>query len=319
MKVRYVVPVLTALVIAGMTSCSSGHKGSESVSMDEAKARSRAEEIVRQAVEGMAPKPRLEPQANTVRECLKDSGGESDGLVQVQLTYWLKDVPGAAAKGLVKHARDAWVARGYAFQTDGDWSDPFPSVAMRTDSDDFWMTAVTGVLNKESGDGLASIEVTSPCFRPAHSSGRDERASGHKPAPVVESLTSDGHQELDVDEALKRTVLAHSSKVFDALQVPAIAEDADELRLIPGSSATAAKLQHTWQTTPLNGAQANAAVTRLHRYVQEEDWRVCRDVAGENGGRYLVSEHRDGTVLQMYCGVEGPLRVAIAAPMTRDA
>ncbi|MGA5319848.1 hypothetical protein ACPCIU_05360 [Streptomyces seoulensis] len=85
--------------------------------------------------------------------------------VQVRLTYQLTGVPGSVARKLVRQARDAWVKRGYEVQgKDGDWSDPFPSVSMRTPGDDFWMTALTGVLDKAKGEGLAAVSVTSPCF-----------------------------------------------------------------------------------------------------------------------------------------------------------
>lgn len=101
--------------------------------------------------------------------------------VQVQLTYRLTGVPGSAAKQLVRQARDAWVKRGYRFQSsDADWNDPYPTVSMRTEPDDFWMDAITGVLDKEKGTGVPSLGVTSPCFRPS-----DATALRSGPAPLA--------------------------------------------------------------------------------------------------------------------------------------
>ncbi|MFI1365753.1 hypothetical protein [Streptomyces griseochromogenes] len=133
--------------------------------MDDQQATKRAEEIIHQAVDGMSPKPILKRTGlRPVGACLADdhSVGERQ---QVTLSYQLTGVPGTEAKKLVRQARDAWVKHGYKFQdSDGDWSDPFPSVDMRTPSDDFWMTVLTGVVDKAKGEGLAAISVTSPCF-----------------------------------------------------------------------------------------------------------------------------------------------------------
>lgn len=75
------------------------------------------------------------------------------------------DEHSAGGRVQVRQARDAWVERGYEFQgKDGDWADPFPSVSMRTPGDDFWMTALTGVVDRAKGEGMAAISVTSPCF-----------------------------------------------------------------------------------------------------------------------------------------------------------
>ena len=41
-----------------------------------------------------------------------------------------------------------------------------PPVEMHTKPDDFSMGAVTGVMEKQKGEGLAAITVTSPCFLP---------------------------------------------------------------------------------------------------------------------------------------------------------
>ncbi|MFC7866136.1 hypothetical protein ACFU5B_20225 [Streptomyces murinus] len=133
--------------------------------MNEQQAKERAEEIVHQAVDGMSPKPTLKRTGlNPVGACLADdhSAGERR---QVTLSYQLTGVPGTEAKKLVRQARDAWVRRGHTFQSsDADWSDPFPTVNMRTVPDDFWMTALTGVVDKAKGEGLAAITITSPCF-----------------------------------------------------------------------------------------------------------------------------------------------------------
>ncbi|MEU3371871.1 hypothetical protein ABZ734_15555 [Streptomyces sp. NPDC006660] len=135
--------------------------------MSDTQAIARAEEILHQAVDGMTPRPTLKAvRRASVGPCLADDESE-DGRVQVRLGYQLAGVPGAQAKDLVKQAREAWRKRGYEFQSPDaarDRTGPFPSVFMRTPSDDFWMDATTGVVDRASGEGLAAITVTSPCF-----------------------------------------------------------------------------------------------------------------------------------------------------------
>ncbi|MFF9900274.1 hypothetical protein [Streptomyces longispororuber] len=149
--------------------------------MNEQEAVRRAEEIVHQAVDGMAPEPTLRslgPEA--VGACVaRDDHGPDDRL-QVSLTYQLVGVPGADAGKLVRQAQDAWVEQGYAYQSsDPDGSDPFPSVTMRSTSDEFWMEALTGVVHRAKGKGVAVISVTSPCFeRPTGGSG-DQAATSY--------------------------------------------------------------------------------------------------------------------------------------------
>lgn len=120
----------------------------------------------------MSPKPRLKGSAQ--RPSAHASPGvtaDPDDRIQVMLSYEVTDVPGRDAKSLVRQARDAWVKRGYKFQSsDANWSQSFPIVNMRTEPDDFWMDAITGVVDREKGKGLATITVASPCFAPSNSS-----------------------------------------------------------------------------------------------------------------------------------------------------
>ncbi|MGW7637482.1 hypothetical protein [Streptomyces decoyicus] len=163
-----------ALIAAAMaaTSCGvqkDGETAAEPSKMNEKQAIERAEQIIHQAVDRMSPQPALNPVRNWTHSCLAREDHGPDDRVQVTRSYQLTGVPGADAKKLVRQARDAWAKHGYKFQSadaDGDWSDPFPSVDMRTEPDDFWMGAVTGVMDRQKGEGLAAITVTSPCFLP---------------------------------------------------------------------------------------------------------------------------------------------------------
>ncbi|MGW6944869.1 hypothetical protein ACWGF3_38490 [Streptomyces xanthophaeus] len=166
---------LLAVVTAG-TACGAkgdgretGGRAPQQATMNEQQATDRAEDIIRQAVDGMSPGPTPERMGSApVGPCIaRDDHGPDDRLA-VTVTYRLTGVPGNEAQNLVRQARDAWLKQGHKRNTSGevDWSSPFPTVYMRTEPDDFWMDAVTGVVDRATGEGLASISVRSPCFLP---------------------------------------------------------------------------------------------------------------------------------------------------------
>lgn len=131
--------------VTGTTACGSQHSErpndrppAQPATLNVQQATQRAEHIVHQAVDGMSPEPVLKGTGlQRVGPCLADDHSTGER-VQVRITYRLTEVPGKAAKKLVHQARDSWVQRGYEFQgSDADWSDPFPSVSMRTTPDEF--------------------------------------------------------------------------------------------------------------------------------------------------------------------------------------
>ncbi|MFJ8009324.1 hypothetical protein [Streptomyces fagopyri] len=212
MKLSGITPaVLLLAMTVAISACGTqdggaggGSTTSKRVIMDERQATKRAEGIIHQAVDAMSPKPTLKrTPLKLMGSCLAGDDHGSDDRVQLRLSYQLTGVPGSEAKSLVRQARDAWVQQGYKYQSRGaDWSDPFPTVSMRTEPDDFWMTALTGVLDKSKGEGLAAITVTSPCFSPGGDSTAD--------TAVLRSPHTDGRAA--------RRALDRSSRIYDALQ-----------------------------------------------------------------------------------------------------
>ncbi|MFD5651027.1 MULTISPECIES: hypothetical protein [unclassified Streptomyces] len=263
--------------------------------MDEQQATRRAEEIIHQAVDGMSPRPTLKRSGlRPVGPCLADehSSGER---VQVRITYQLTDVPGDAAKKLVRQARDTWVNRGYEFQgSDADWSDPFPAVSMRTVPDDFWMTALTGVVDRAKGDGLASISVTSPCFVDDGSASAD---------PAFFRTTS--------DEEAERRALRHSSRLYDALRVPhAPTRGGEGIGTYQDGADTYS--HHSWSTRPLTAEETALAMARARHFLEAEGW-ITRISAGAAGLAIAARDPRDGSIVQVSPSTTGAVRVAVTA------
>ncbi|MFT9475849.1 hypothetical protein [Streptomyces sp. 11-1-2] len=310
MKLRTTMVAVALLAVALATAaCGSEQDGqgkhdkatSKQVTMDEEQATKRAEEIIHQAVDGMSPKPTLKRSGPVpVGPCVADDHGSDDRL-QLSLSYDLTGVPGSAAKKLVRQARDAWVKQGYKFQdSDEDWSKPFPTVDMRTEPDDFWMDAVTGVVDRAKGEGLASIGVTSPCFAPAGDS-----------ASKADNTAL--HSATTADDPGVRRALDHSSRIYDALRVRhATRGEGDVVRTVQDADGT--WLHHDWSTDPLTAEEAADAIGRAHAYLKSANWTV-RHVSTDAPVPALFALHEeDETVAQLVPSAEGTLRVAVTTP-----
>jgi hypothetical protein len=300
--------LLTALIAVTACGAHGGGKGDgattpKHVAMNEQQATKRAEEIIHQAVDGMSPKPKLERIGPApVGACIaRDDGGPDDRL-QVSIAYKLTEVPGSKAKTLVRQARDAWVKLGYKFQSsDADWSKPFPHVNMRTEPDDFWMDAITGVVNRATGEGLASIGVTSPCF--------SRNASDQSTAD------STAFQRTQVDEHAEHLALAHSSRIYDALHVRhAAGQEGDGISAYQDAEGT--YVHHAWSTQPLSEEETAQAMARGRTYFESAGWTV-RHVLAEAGVPALIARNvEDESVAQVAPSTTGALRVAVTTPVT---
>ncbi|WP_327231097.1 hypothetical protein [Streptomyces murinus] len=297
-----VVASLTA--VGALVGCGSGQTrsgtetGSKRVTMNEQQATERAEEIVHQAVDGMSPKPTLKRTGlNPVGACLADdhSAGERR---QVTLSYQLTGVPGTEARKLVRQARDAWVRRGYTFQSsDADWSDPFPTVNMRTVPDDFWMTALTGVVDKAKGEGLAAITITSPCFGTG--------GSGTAASSSVRRTTGDVQAE--------RLARAHSSRLYDALQVRhAVTGEGEGLATYQEGEERYA--HHSWSTEPLTEDAMAQVLTRARAHFQGLGWMLPQTPTEAGPPVLLAGNTVDGSVARLAPTADGVLRVAMTTP-----
>lgn len=296
---------LTAAVAACGTQQDGSGNGptkSKQATMDEKQAAERAEEIVHQAVDGMSPKPTLKRTGlRPLGACVARDDGGSDDRVQYRLTYQLTGVPGSKAKTLVRQARDAWVKLGYKFQSsDADWSDPFPSASMRTEPDDFWMTALTGVVDRAKGEGLAAISVTSPCFAPSSGSAADSAALHHT----------------QVDERAEHRALDHSSRIYDALHARhVLAQEGEGLSTYQDSEGT--YVHHAWSTQPLTEEESVRAMDRVKTYFETAGWTVRAFSTGD-GVPVIVARHgQDGSIAQVAPSTTGAVRVAVTTPAAR--
>ncbi|MCF3178867.1 hypothetical protein IPZ70_02720 [Streptomyces polychromogenes] len=281
-----------------------GGRAPKQVMMNEQQAIDRAEEIIRQAVDGMSLKPTLErvgPQP--VGPCLARDDHGPDDRVQVTLAYKLTGVPGSEAQNLVRQARDAWLKQGYKYTSGEDnWSSPFPAVFMRTEPDDFWMDAMTGVLDRAKGEGLASLTVTSPCFlAPGKASG----ASAADPAAFEAPKAGD---------LAVRRALAHSSRIYDALRVGSAPTQPGE-GLSTVRDGAGAAVHHTWSTAPLPQDERIRAVARAQAYFQGAGWKV-RNMPTPEGLPAVVAGHPgEHTIAQVAASTTGAVRVAVTTPL----
>ncbi|MGW6978658.1 hypothetical protein ACWGE1_04240 [Streptomyces sp. NPDC054932] len=300
MNLRRVVASGVLLALMGTTAaCADQGKPTEKVTMNEQQAVSRAEQIVQQAVAGLSPQPALQQNgAKGPGACLADYGVSKRA--QVIHRYQLTKVPGSAAKDLLGQVRDAWVAQGYKFKSkegEGDWSKPDPYISMRTEPDDFWMSGGIGITNEATGEGIAYITVTSPCYP------KPERSAS--PSPQSQSQS----QSLSADEASRQAVLAHSSRIYDALRVRHDAAGGGDLRTVENEGAT--YVHHTWATEPLADDRAARAMARAQGYFEGSGWRV-RSAAG----RLVALGPADEVAVQLARADHGGLNVGVTGPAT---
>ncbi|MFJ9580207.1 hypothetical protein ACIRQF_27965 [Streptomyces sp. NPDC101191] len=272
--------------------------------MNEQQAIDRAEEIIGEAVDGMSPRPTLERMGNApVGACIARDDHGADDRVQVTLIYKLTGVPGAQAQNLVRQARDAWLKKGHKYNTSGevDWAGAFPTVYMRTEADDFWMDAVTGVVDRAKGEGVASLKVTSPCFLPP---GKGSAAAADPAA----------FETADADSPAARRALGHSSRIYDVLGVGAAPTRPGEgLRRVRDESGDA--VHHAWSTVPLAEEEQVRAVERAQAYFQGAGWRV-RPMPTAGGAPGVVAGRPDErTVAQVAVSDTGAVLVAVTTPL----
>ncbi|KJY37681.1 hypothetical protein VR44_05240 [Streptomyces katrae] len=287
-------------VTVAVTAC--GAQGE--IMMSEQQATDRAEEIIQQAVVTLSPKPTLERFGpETIGPCLAKDDHSPDDRLQVTLFYKLTGVPGAEARNLVLQAREAWLKQGYKIHSsdEKDMSGPFPWVSMRTEPDDFWMEATTGVLDRATGEGIASLSVTSPCFLPPGKAS----ARGADPAAF---------EAPEADDPAVRRALAHSSRIYDALGVgSAPTQPGEGLSTVRDGLGTA--VHHTWSTLPLPEDERARAVQRAHEYFRDAGWKV-RTVPTLEGLPAVVAGHPgEHTIAQVAASTTGAVRVAVTRPL----
>ncbi len=305
---------LLALTVTA-TACGSQEDDGETakqVTMNEQQATDRAEEIIHQAVDAMSPRPTLERFGPaTVGPCIARDDSRSDDRLQVTLFYKLTGVPGSEAKNLVLQARDAWLKQGYKYNSsnEADMSGPFPWVSMRTEPDDFWMEGITGVLDRAKGEGLATLKVISPCFLPPGKS----KASGVTPASPAAAFEAPS-----ADDPATGRALAHSSRIYDALQVgSAPTQPGEGLSTVRDESG--ASVHHTWSTEPLPEGERAAAVERAQTFFRSAGWTVRRVPTAEGTPAVVAGHPGEHTVAQVATSTTGAVRIAVTTPATGPA
>ncbi|MEU2670724.1 hypothetical protein ABZ622_17975 [Streptomyces sp. NPDC007164] len=317
MNLRRIFPAAALLAMtATVTACGvqesgleTGGKTPKQVTMNEQQAIDRAEEIIHQAVDGMSPAPTLERIGPApVGPCIARDDHGPDDRVQVTVVYKLTGVPGREAQKLVRQARDAWLKRGHKYNTSGeaDWPGPFPAIYMRTEPDDFWMDAMTGVVDRAKGEGLASLKVTSPCFLPP---GKSSGSTAADPVALEES---------QADDPARRRALGHSSRVYDVLRAGSAPTRPGE-GLSTVRDEAGASVHHAWSTESLPEDVRVRALARAQAYFQREGW-IVRHVPTREGTPAVVARHpEEGTIAQVAASTTGAVRVAVTTPANGPA
>ncbi|GHH70069.1 hypothetical protein GCM10017673_21360 [Streptosporangium violaceochromogenes] len=137
----------------------------EGPSLSEPQATERVEELVRTAVAGITPPPKLKlvPTSLADHPCIPNYGNKPTGKIYVIRSYYLTDLPKDRLLDAAKKIQANWEEARHKITDSRVVGNEKPQMSGET-SDDFYMALDTVDLKTERGLLLA---VGSPCFRPA--------------------------------------------------------------------------------------------------------------------------------------------------------
>jgi len=142
------------LALAGACAGEPEETGPSS-SLDEAEAGERVEEHITDAVEALPGEVELEDVGNG----LVSASCETDPLITVSRSYWLRGLPEADIEQNVDLLVEHWEGSGFAVTGDLRPDDTF--VTVENEEDGFTMTVAASV------QGSLSIDASSPCIDPS--------------------------------------------------------------------------------------------------------------------------------------------------------
>jgi hypothetical protein len=155
--VHLLIPVVVAVTVAMLTSCSSSDGPVNTITQQEAN--NRAEQYILDAVASLQPAPRLEILARYEDSpCDDPSDHGPRGRVFVSRAYWLRDVPRQRNTEVIDTLVKWWVDHNFVITSDKRPKANLVFAESKTDS--FRMSV------QESSQGDLSIGTDSPCVWP---------------------------------------------------------------------------------------------------------------------------------------------------------
>lgn len=157
--------VFTVLLTAG---CLSGPTEeamtTEGPSLSEPQATERVEELVRTAVAGITPPPKLElsPINSDAEPCIPNYGNKPTGKIYVIRSHYLTDLPKDRLLGAAQKIQTNWEGAKHKITLSRVVDNGDPQMSGTT-NDDFYMSLDT--VDLKTGPALL-LSIGSPCFRP---------------------------------------------------------------------------------------------------------------------------------------------------------
>ncbi|MEV4092098.1 hypothetical protein [Streptosporangium saharense] len=136
----------------------------EGPSLSETQATERVAGLIRTAVDGITPPPKLElvPTSLADHPCIPNYGNKPTGKIYVIRSYYLSDLPEDRLLDAARKIQTNWEGGKNKITTSRTANTERPRLSGET-SDDFYMSLST--VNLSSGPALL-LSVGSPCFRP---------------------------------------------------------------------------------------------------------------------------------------------------------
>lgn len=157
--------VAAAMAVGGLGGCAEkGATMNDRPAMTEAQATARVEELVRQGVDGIDPKPRLSlfPTSLAEHPCIPNEGNVSTGEIYINRSFYLKGLPKDRLAEAGLKIKENWEKAGHRFTTSHGFDKGEPRLWGVT-GDEFDLSLSTAATME------ITLTVNSPCFRPVSS------------------------------------------------------------------------------------------------------------------------------------------------------
>jgi hypothetical protein len=159
---RRIVALLSALAIAACGIISGGGKHVEKNTMTQQQATNRVEQIIRDTIAALNPKPELSKQEamSQPTSCVDPTDGGSPDRTVISHTYLLNGLPGSHNGAIASRIKAYWDSQDVRYNNSDGLTSDHPDITGYTRPDEFLVSLST------NAQKVLMLTVTSPCIWP---------------------------------------------------------------------------------------------------------------------------------------------------------
>ncbi|MER5420212.1 hypothetical protein [Streptosporangium roseum] len=154
---RFIVVIVAVVVL--VVGCTGG-EAVNGPTMTQAQALARVEQLIKETVDAITPKPRLDLDrlSLNVNNCIDPTDGGSEARIVIDRGYYLRDISEDQIEEVARQVKQYWEQRGYYIEA---ISKSGLDISGHSQPDDFLLSlAPTG------DDNVLNLGVSSPCIWP---------------------------------------------------------------------------------------------------------------------------------------------------------